>query len=49
LEGLVIKKYIHNNVVIRVHGRACHATVKEATIKFLKKVELCKAKQKELK
>lgn len=42
----MIKIYKFNNATIRVHGTACHATIKDATVKFLKKVELNKAKQK---
>ena len=42
-----MKEYRFNNTTIRVHGNACHATVKEATIKFLKKVELYRSRQKE--
>ena len=42
-----MKKYRHNNVTIRVYGSACHATIKDATIKFLSKVEMYKAKQEE--
>ena len=42
-----MKEYKHNNAIIRVHGNACHATIKEATIKFLKKVELARLKRKD--
>ena len=43
----MLKEYRHNTVTIRVHGSACHATVKEATLRFLKKIEMNKAKRKE--
>lgn len=43
----MIKIYKFNNAIIRVHGNACHANIKDATAKFLKKIELNKAKQKE--
>lgn len=46
-EGLLIKTYIHNNTVVRIHGNACRATLQEAAIAFLKKVEKQKANRKE--
>ena len=42
-----MKKYKFNNAIIRVHGNACRATIEKATIVFLKKVDLHKARQKE--
>lgn len=42
-----MKEYRYNIATIRVHGTACRATIKEAAIKLLKKVELHRAKQKE--
>ena len=46
-EVRVMKEYRFNNAIIRVHGNACRATIEKATIKFLKKIELHKAKKKE--
>ena len=42
-----MKEYTYNNATIRVYGNACHATIKEATIKFLKKVEIERLKRKD--
>lgn len=43
-----MKEYKYNNAIIRVHeGNAYHATIKDATIKFLKKVEAARLKRKE--
>lgn len=42
-----MKEYTYNNSTIRVRGVACREKLKAATITFLKKVELHKAKQKE--
>lgn len=42
-----MKEYTHNNNIVRVHGVACREKLTAATITFLKKVELHKAKQKE--
>lgn len=44
-----MKEYTYNQNTIRIRGVACHEKLKTATITFLKKVELHKAKQKEQK
>ena len=46
-EVKILKEYRFNNAIVRVHGNACRATIEKATIKFLKKIELHKAKKKE--
>ncbi len=42
-----MKEYRFNNATIRVYGNAYHVTIKDATITFLKKVELSKTKRRE--
>jgi hypothetical protein len=42
-----MKEYTYDNNTIRVHGVACREKMEEATIAFLKKVELHKQKQKD--
>jgi hypothetical protein len=46
-EELYMKEYTYNGNIIRVHGVAHREKIEEATIIFLKKVEICKTKQKE--
>ena len=43
-----MKEYKYNNAIIRVHdGSASRATIKEATIKFLTKVQTARSKRKD--
>ena len=42
-----MQQYRYGNASIRVYGNACRATIEKATIVFLKKADLHKAKQKE--
>lgn len=42
-----MKEYKYNNATVRMYGNACHATLKEATIRLLKKVEIVRSKRKD--